>query len=74
MNGGPERVGVLVIRIWVEGEAEPRARITASMDVAQPRQTTVMASSVDEVCTIVRDWLTRFMPPDQGVDAGETPR
>jgi hypothetical protein len=74
MNGGPERVGVLVIRIWVEGEAGPRARITASMDVAQARQTTVMASSVDEACELVRAWLTRFVAGDQGVDVRETPR
>jgi hypothetical protein len=66
MNGGLERVGVLVIRIWVEGEAECRARITASMDVAQPRQTTVMAASVDEACEFVRDWLTRFVATRPG--------
>jgi hypothetical protein len=74
MNGGAERVGVLVIRIWVEGEVEPRARITASMDLAQPRQTSVMVASVDEACELVRDWLTRFVASDQGVDTGDTPR
>ena len=66
MNTGRERVGILVIRIWVEGEAEPRARITASMDVAQPRETTVTASSVDEACQLVRDWLTEFVASGPG--------
>jgi hypothetical protein len=59
----PDRVAVLVIRVWVEAGSQPRARITASLDiVAQATTTTtVTASSVDELCTIVRDLVTDFL-------------
>jgi hypothetical protein len=58
----PDRVAVLVIRVWVEAGSEPRARITASLDiVAQATTTTVTTSSVDELCTIVRDLVTDFL-------------
>ncbi len=57
----PDRVAVLVIRVWVEAGSEPRARITASLDIVAQATTTVTASSVDELCTIVRDLVTDFL-------------
>jgi hypothetical protein len=58
----PERIGVLVIRVWIEAGEQPRARITASLDiVGNAPATTMAASSVDEVCTIIRDLLSDFL-------------
>jgi hypothetical protein len=56
----PERVGVLVIRIWLEAGSGPRARITATFDILNEVPTIVTASSVEEVCSIVREWLQDF--------------
>lgn len=57
------RVGVLVVRAWVEGEDEQdqhlRARVTRTDDVVDSRELTAVATSVDEVCDIVRAWLER---------------
>jgi hypothetical protein len=58
----PERVGVLVIRVWIEAGVQPRARITASLDIAaETTAQTIAASSVDEICAIVRDLLMDFL-------------
>jgi hypothetical protein len=58
----PERIGVLVIRVWIEAGEQPRARITASLDiVGKAPATTMAASSVDEVCTIIRNLLSDFL-------------
>jgi hypothetical protein len=58
---GPERAGVLVIRVWLEaGSERPRVRIIARVNVTEGRETTHAASSVDEVCALVRDWMTEF--------------
>jgi hypothetical protein len=65
---GSERVGVLVIRIWIEAGSQPRARITASLDITAEAPTITMASSSpDEVCRIVRHLLLDFFeqrPPE----------
>jgi hypothetical protein len=58
----PERVGLLVIRIWLEAGSEPRARITATLDILNQTPTTMTASSVDEVCSILLEWLRDFTP------------
>lgn len=61
-----ERVGVLVIRIWTEAGTRPRARITASLDIAAEAPTvTIATSSPDEACRIVRHLLLEFFdqPP-----------
>jgi hypothetical protein len=57
----PERVGVLVIRVWAEAGSQPRARITFSPDILGKAPTTMAASSIDEVSLIVQEWLTSFL-------------
>jgi hypothetical protein len=62
---GGERVGVLVLRIWVEGpdrDADLRARITATTDVARPdvKEETLPCAGVEETCSTVCRWVTRF--------------
>jgi hypothetical protein len=56
-----ERVGVLVIRAWKEGEPPTiRLRITTRFDLEGDEERTTAASTVDDACGIVRDWLEEF--------------
>jgi hypothetical protein len=58
----PDRVGVLVVRVWLEaGSQQPRVRIVARVNIAEPREITRAASSVDEVCELVGDWMAEFL-------------
>jgi hypothetical protein len=58
----PERTGVLVIRIWAEGDQAPtlRARITKTLDLTQPDEVSTVASSADEIESVVHVWLSEF--------------
>lgn len=56
-----ERVGVLVIRAWKEGEPPTiRLRITSRLDLEGDGEQTVAASAVDDACAVVRGWLEEF--------------
>jgi len=49
---------VLTIRAWREGdEHRLKARVLLATDVTSEGRSTELASSVDEVCSIVRSWL-----------------
>jgi hypothetical protein len=52
---GGERVGVLVVRVWLEQQAMDRlrARITRRLDISRPPEEVTTAASIDEICTIV---------------------
>jgi hypothetical protein len=53
---------VLTIRAWREGEDHRlRARLLVATDVSGEIKTTELASSVDEVCSIVRTWLDEIV-------------
>jgi hypothetical protein len=54
------------VRVWVEGDAPPRARLTATDDLAAPAQEEFAASGVDEIVATVRGWLERFVQPGAG--------
>jgi hypothetical protein len=56
------RAGVLTIRAWREGEDHHlRARLLVATDVSGEIKTTEVASSVDEICSIVRTWLDEIV-------------
>jgi hypothetical protein len=64
-NRNPERrVGLMVIRLWVEKgrAAEVRARITRTVDLAARDETVTTVTSVAEICTQVRTWVHEFLP------------
>jgi hypothetical protein len=65
MRGGPpEQTGVLVIRVWTEGDAEAgslRARITQTVDVSAPESAEKVAASPEEITSIVQEWLHAFV-------------
>jgi hypothetical protein len=55
----PERVAVLIVRAWLEGEgpAGLRARITGVMDVERAPELTTAAAGHDDIVAFVRRWL-----------------
>jgi hypothetical protein len=58
----PEQTGVLVVRVWVEGD-QPlrlRGRITRTSDVTRRDEVSTVASSADEIKTVVHTWLNEF--------------
>jgi hypothetical protein len=63
-SGGPaDRVGVLVVRVWVESGSGPealRARLTSRLDVDEENEETIGAVSIDEILGLTRAWLERF--------------
>jgi hypothetical protein len=61
----PTTAGVLTIRAWREGEDHRlRARLLLATDVTGEVKTAEVASSVDEVCSIVRTWLDDMLSSD----------
>jgi hypothetical protein len=70
-----ERVGVLVLRLWLEGttdQPELRARIRATIDVTTPgvKEETFACAGVDDTCASVCRWVTRFAARSAPADAG----
>lgn len=55
----PERVAVLIVRAWLEGEgpAGLRARITWVTDVEGAPELTAAAAGHDDIVAFVRRWL-----------------
>jgi hypothetical protein len=61
--GEPDRIGVLVIRAWLEEGFVPgdiRARITQTLDVSAPSPVETVAGSEEEIVAIVVAWLRAF--------------
>jgi hypothetical protein len=65
---GPERIGILVIRVWTEGDAPGRlrARLTQTGDLAEPATTLATAADLRGVCDAVEAWLGQFLDPPPG--------
>ncbi len=61
--GEPDRIGVLVIRAWLEDggvSGDLRARITETLDVSAPSPVESVAASEEEIVAIVVAWLRAF--------------
>lgn len=59
----PDRIGVLVLRAWLEGPADDpqlRIRLVSRDDVARDAEDTASASTAEDALAYVRDWLARF--------------
>lgn len=58
-----ERTGVLVIRVWAEGDRPLvlRARMTWTLDVTEREQVTAAVAGIDAIETATRAWLEEFM-------------
>ena len=51
-----------MIRVWIEGDPPPslRARITRTLDLTRRDEVATVASSAQEIETVVHDWLREF--------------
>jgi hypothetical protein len=61
--GESDRIGVLVIRAWLEDDGVPgdlRARITETLDVSAPSPVEAVAASEEEIVAVVVAWLRAF--------------
>jgi hypothetical protein len=63
---GPERTGILVIRVWTEDDVPGRlrARLTQTGDLAEAAASMATASDVRGVCDAVEAWLRGFLDQD----------
>jgi hypothetical protein len=61
-----ERVGILILRAWLDPGAEPRlrVRITHTLDIDRHEPTVEAAAMVEDACDVVRAWLTEFLATD----------
>ncbi|HEX9379375.1 MAG TPA: hypothetical protein VF872_07270 [Gaiellaceae bacterium] len=60
-----ERNSLLVIRAWIENDAEAggfRARLTCVPDASTPEPVETVAASRAEVVAIVEEWLDGLIP------------
>ena len=64
MASRPERVGVLVIRVWLEAGQDAdrsfRARITVTSDLSTRSDESRVVATMPEVLEAVRDFLEEF--------------
>jgi len=63
-----ERTGVLVLRVWMETDAETRlrARILHERSLGSGERVSLAASAVDEIVEIVSRWLQQFVEEGGG--------
>jgi hypothetical protein len=61
-NARQQRIGVLVVRGWLEDASETpfRARITQTLDISACDDIVILASNSEDVCDAVAAWLAAF--------------
>lgn len=59
---------MLVLRVWLEDEPEPklRARVTRTVDLAGREEVSSTAGSAEEILSIVRAWIEEFVTAASG--------
>ena len=59
----PDRTGILIVRLWIEGTADGglRARITQTHDTTGPEQAMASAATPDDIYSVVRTWVETFI-------------
>ena len=59
----PDRTGLLIVRLWIEGNAIDgfRARITEKLDSTTAEHSVSMAGTPEDACTIVQRWVDTFV-------------
>ena len=56
-----ERIGVAVVRVWIEPDGGLRGRITTTLDVAAPEEVVAVAAGPQDVARAVTEWLDAFV-------------
>jgi hypothetical protein len=59
----PDRTGILIVRLWIEGNglAGFRARITRTLDSEGHEQEVAVAAAPDDVYAVVQGWVEAFV-------------
>jgi len=59
----PDRTGLLVVRLWIEGDALGgfRARITQKLDSTAIEHTVAIAGNAEDACAVVQKWIDAFV-------------
>ena len=60
MTSDPDRVGLLIVRIWNEGPGPVRARITHTLDLKHRDTIVTEAAGQEQVLAIAREWIEAF--------------
>lgn len=63
MGTQSDRTGILIVRLWIEGDAHGgfRARITQTLDSASREQTTTTAAVPEGLYAVIRTWVEAFV-------------
>ncbi len=58
-----DRTGILIVRMWIEGNAHEgfRARITRTLDATGDEQGMATAATPDDIYAVVRTWVESFI-------------
>lgn len=69
----PDRTGVLILRLWIETNHETglRARITQTLDTMAAEESVAVATSADDICAVVKQWVEKFADPKSGEENGQ---
>jgi hypothetical protein len=56
---------MLIVRVWIEASHEKglRARITSALGESTAEQSVSVASSAEDICAIVKQWVDDFTTP-----------
>ena len=65
-----DRTGILIVRLWIEGNAREglRARITQTLDSTGGEQATATAADPEHVYAVVRTWVEAFVDQAPAAD------
>ena len=65
---------LFVVRAWQEdGSSTPlRVHLRQTLDVDNGFESVLTLADVEEACSVLRDWLTRFLATDTAQPAGGT--
>jgi hypothetical protein len=59
----PRRLGLLIVRIWLESDQPPFARLTSKLDVADTLSSTRVVGTTEELLSEIQAWLDAMRFP-----------
>jgi hypothetical protein len=64
----PDRTGILIVRVWIEGTTLEgfRSRITRTLDSAGAEHEVAVAAAPDDVYAVVQTWVQAFVDQETG--------
>ena len=62
-----DRIGVLILRAWVENWGHGRLRIRITQSIGQGDSSVGIATSADEACAIIQRWISELLDGSDSV-------